>query len=146
MLLIIYGPFNIKKFNLLHTVGCFDIILTINFILHYFPRNCELILIYHMMVWGRNLSEIDMWMKNDCINKVLLSHSVVFGRHTHDSQIVLFTTETCTCPVYHLLEAGLQQRLITLCCVQEDAQPMQETDPGEIVESGGCYSFFSEMV
>jgi hypothetical protein len=41
--------------------------------------------------------------------------------------------------MYHLLVIGLQ-------CVQEDAQPMQETDLGEIVESGGCCFFFSEML
>lgn len=95
MLLIIYEAFNIKKINLLHTVGCFDIIVTIHFInLHYFHCSCELILIYYMMVWGRNMSEIDMWMKNDCINNVLSSQSVVLGSHTHGGQIVLFTTES----------------------------------------------------
>ena len=115
VLLIIYEAFNIKNCNLLHTVGCFGIIVTTNFInLHYFPRNCELILIYHVMVWGRNMSEIDMWMKNYCVNSVLSSQSVVLGRHTHGGQIVLFATESRTCPVYHLLVAGLQQRLITL--------------------------------
>jgi hypothetical protein len=79
-----------------------------------------------------------MWMKNDCISNVLSSQSVVLGRHTHGGQIVLFTTESRICPVYHLLVAGLQQMLITLQCVQEDAQPIQETDLGEVVESGGC--------
>jgi hypothetical protein len=80
---------------LLHTVGCFVIIVTINFInIRYFPRNCELILIHRMVFWGRNMSEIDMWMKNDCIYNVLSSQNVVLGRHTHGGQVVLFTTES----------------------------------------------------
>ena len=67
-----------------------------------------------MMVWGRNMSEIDMWMKNDYINNVLSSQNVVLGRRAHGGQNVLFATESRTCPVYHLLVVGLQQRLITL--------------------------------
>ena len=115
MLLIIHEALNIKNFNMIHTFVCFGIIVTINFKnLHYFPHNCEPILIYHVMVLGRNMSEIDMWMKNDCINRILSSHSVVLGRNTHGGQIVLFETESCSCPVYHLLVAGLQQRLTTL--------------------------------
>lgn len=47
-----------------------------------------------MVFWGRNMSEIDMWMKNDCIYNVLSSQNVVLGRHTHGGQVVLFTTES----------------------------------------------------
>jgi len=40
------------------------------------------------------MSEIDMWMKNDCINNVLSSQSAVLECHTHGGRIVLFTTES----------------------------------------------------